>query len=92
MSTPEAQETSRWFRGIASEFVAALEPLEHRDGGWSLEWHKSGVDYIALCKLDGSLFMHAERIAGEWDEWADTIKARRPAEAAKVRAFYGWSV
>lgn len=90
MSTPQAQESLRWLQVIASEYVAALKPLEHRDGGLSLDWHNSGIDYGATCNAEGSLFMHAEKVTGEWDEWAETIAAPGPDAEQAVRAFYQW--
>lgn len=89
MSTPEARASWRWFQSvIMSEFVAALEPLEHSDGGLSVSWSRLGREDTAMFYPDGRLFMHTEDLGPEWDEWADTTVAPGPGDERRVRDFY----
>lgn len=90
MGTPVAQESLRWFRSIATEFEAKLEPLVDRDGSMSVGWQRGNIEFTADFGADGSLFMRAEDLGEEWDEWSELVQTPGPEAERLVRAFYMW--
>lgn len=90
MGTPEARESLRWFRSIATPFEAALEPLVDSDGSMSLGWQHGNIEFTADFGADGSLLMRAEDLGPEWDEWSELVQTPGPASEPLVRAFYMW--